>query len=67
MLVRVTSWIVLVFWTKGTIHEITRTEHETRTTEIDFEQSYVGIDLNHILATCQLLFAFERLRFSSED
>jgi hypothetical protein len=30
VLVRVTSWIVLVFWTNGTIHEATRTKHETR-------------------------------------
>jgi hypothetical protein len=36
VLVRVTSWIVLVFRTKGTIHEITRTEHETRYHPIDF-------------------------------
>jgi len=28
-LVRVISWIVLFLWKKGTIHEITRTKHET--------------------------------------
>jgi len=28
VLVRVISWIVLVFWTNGTIHEVTRTKHE---------------------------------------
>ena len=68
VLVRVTSWIVLSFLDK---RNDPRASHELNTklvtTEIDFEQSYLGIDLNHILATCQLLFAFERLRFSSED
>jgi len=28
-LVRVISWIVQFLWKKGTIHEITRTKHET--------------------------------------
>ena len=30
VLVHVTSWIVLVFLDKRTIHEVTRTKHETR-------------------------------------
>jgi len=29
VLVRVISWIVQFLWKKGTIHEITRTKHET--------------------------------------
>ena len=28
VLVRVTSWIAGLFWTSGTIHEVTRSKHE---------------------------------------
>jgi len=34
VLVRVISWIVLLFWTNGTIHEITRTNQDPRCHEI---------------------------------
>jgi hypothetical protein len=41
VLVRVISWIVLAFWTNGTIHEITRTKHEPKyfrlTLDVTFE------------------------------
>ena len=41
--VRVFSWIVFVFRTKGTIHEITRTKNETRyCSNRLLRQSYVG-------------------------
>ena len=30
VLVRVNSWIVLISWTNGTIHDVTRTRHEPK-------------------------------------